>query len=281
MTSKDGTRIGYRRLGSGPGVVLLHGSNQHAGSHMSLAQALAGQFTVYLPDRRGRGMSGPYPHDYGVRTEVADLAAVLEHTGARNVFGVSASGIAVLEAARALPGAIDKVVAYEPAILTDGDKHTAWLARFDDEMARGKVASALITSMFGLDLAPFAFKIMPRFLLEAMTEKFMRAEERDSAPGAVTMRQLASTLHYEGVLLAEMEGRVERFSTVESRVLLIRAGKGLKFLHPAIDALAATLPHATVAEFAGLDHGSAADLSPANSGGKPEVVAAELARFFA
>ncbi len=60
VASTDGTRIGYLRLGRGPAVVLLHGSNESARSHTQLARALADTFTVYLPDRRGRGMSGPH-----------------------------------------------------------------------------------------------------------------------------------------------------------------------------------------------------------------------------
>ena len=60
VTSRDGTPIGYLRTGRGPAVVILHGSMESARSHTLLAQALAGDFTVYLPDRRGRGMSGPH-----------------------------------------------------------------------------------------------------------------------------------------------------------------------------------------------------------------------------
>ena len=60
VTSADGTEIGYLRLGRGPAVVVLHGSNESAASHTQLAQALASEFTVYLPDRRGRGLSGPH-----------------------------------------------------------------------------------------------------------------------------------------------------------------------------------------------------------------------------
>ncbi|HLY30190.1 MAG TPA: alpha/beta hydrolase, partial [Ktedonobacterales bacterium] len=55
VTSKDGVTIGYRQLGHGPGVVLLHGAMETAQSHMQLATAMADAFTVYLPDRRGRG----------------------------------------------------------------------------------------------------------------------------------------------------------------------------------------------------------------------------------
>jgi hypothetical protein len=85
VVSKDGTRIGYLRLGQGPAAVLLHGSNESARSHTGLAVALADAFTLYLPDRRGRGMSGPYGPDYGMRTQVEDLDAVLAESGAQLV----------------------------------------------------------------------------------------------------------------------------------------------------------------------------------------------------
>jgi pimeloyl-ACP methyl ester carboxylesterase len=90
VVSKDGTRIGYLRVGQGPTVVLLHGSNESARSHIRLALALADTFTLYLPDRRGRGMSGPHRPDHGIRTEVEDLQAVLAGSEAQKVFGVSA-----------------------------------------------------------------------------------------------------------------------------------------------------------------------------------------------
>src|SRR5258708_5303263 len=75
VPSQDGTAIGYRQLGHGPGVVLVHGAMESAQSHLQLAEALADAFTVYLPDRRGRGRSGPYGNDYGIQKEVEDLDA--------------------------------------------------------------------------------------------------------------------------------------------------------------------------------------------------------------
>src|SRR5215475_16119197 len=116
VTSRDGTPIGYLKTGRGPAVVILHGSMESARSHTLLAQALASDFTVYLPDRRGRGLSGPHRPDHSVRTEVEDLEAVLTAAGADRVFGVSAGGAAVLEAARTLPS-LKKVAVYEPAIV--------------------------------------------------------------------------------------------------------------------------------------------------------------------
>src|SRR5215467_10066128 len=82
VTSRDGTTIGYRQLGHGPGVVLLHGANESAQSHMRLAELLADAFTLYLPDRRGRGLSGLFGTDYSMQKEIEDLDALLTKTGA-------------------------------------------------------------------------------------------------------------------------------------------------------------------------------------------------------
>ncbi|HEV7708778.1 MAG TPA: alpha/beta hydrolase [Asanoa sp.] len=282
VESRDGTRIGYLKAGRGPAVVLLHGSMETARSHTLLARELADDFTVYLPDRRGRGLSGPHRADHGMDTEIDDLAAVVDESGAELVFGVSASGLVALEAARRLP-AIRKAAVYEPALVMDGTRHTAWLTRFEQEMARGDVAAAMITSMYGLELAPPVFKIMPRRLLAALTTKLMNAEDKKAAPDAVTMRKLAPTIYYDGVLLAEMAGAVDAFRDVKADVLLMGGSKGLGWLAPARDALAATLPHSRRVEFAGFDHGASSDPSPTNDGGKPEIVAQvarEMSAFF-
>ena len=280
IVSADGTRIGYLQTGHGPAVVLLHGSMQSSRSHLQMAAALADEFTVYLPDRRGRGMSGSHPADYNIQTEVEDLRAVMAAAGADMVFGVSASGLVALAAAR-IDAAIRKVAVYEPALLPAGTRHTRWLPRFDREMAAGKVSAALITSMIGLELAPPAMKVMPRWLLEALTTMVLRGEDKKAAPDTVTMRSLAPTLHYEGVLLNEMAGKLETFADLSAEVLLLGGSKGLGFLRPALDGLAETLPNSRRVEFAGLDHGGSADVSKANPKGNPELVAAELRSFFA
>ncbi|MGE5289122.1 MAG: alpha/beta fold hydrolase [Micromonosporaceae bacterium] len=282
VVSRDRTRIGYLRFGQGPAVVLLHGSMESARSHTGLALALADAFTVYLPDRRGRGMSGPYGPGYGMRTEVEDLAAVLAESGAQMVFGVSAGGLVALEAARTLP-TIRKVAVYEPALLMDAFRYTGWVDRFDQEMAQGNAAAALITSMYGLDLAPPVFKLMPRRLLEWLTSMAMKNEDKKAASDAVTMRKLAPTVRYEGILLAEVAGTIDTFRTVPADVLLLGGSKkGPAFLKPALEALAQTLPHNRRVEFPGLDHGGSSDASSTNpGGGKPEIVAREIRPFFA
>jgi pimeloyl-ACP methyl ester carboxylesterase len=138
---------GGRQLGHGPGVVLLHGAASSAHNHMQLAEALSRAFTVYVPDRRGRGLSGPYSEDYSIQKEVEDLDALLTKTGANNVFGVSSGGIICLQAALTLP-AIHKAAIFEPPFfINDESTPTTVLTRYDQEMAQGKVAAALITGM--------------------------------------------------------------------------------------------------------------------------------------
>jgi pimeloyl-ACP methyl ester carboxylesterase len=278
--SRDGTRIHYRQTGNGPGVLLLHGSMQTSRNQSQLAAALAGAFTVTVMDRRGRGESGPYGADYGIGREVEDVAAVLAATGARQLFGVSAGGLVALEAARTLPD-VDRVALYEPALLLAGNvRQVEWLPRFDAELARGRVGAAMVTSMKGLELAPPAVNLIPRRLLEALTNLALRSEDKKAGPGDVTMRMLAPTLHYEGRLLAEMRGTLDSFREVSAEVLLLGGSKGLPFIKPALDALERVLPHVTRVELPGLDHGGSSDVTPANRGAHPAAVAAHLSRFF-
>ena len=281
VTSQDGTTIGYRQIGHGPAVVLLHGSNVSGQDFTQLAEGLADAFTVYLPDRRGRGLSGPFGNDYSMQKEVEDLYALLTRAGAHKVFGVSAGGLICLQAALAIP-AIQQMALYEPALLLDGTTHTAWLKRYDQQMAQGKVAAAVVTCMKGLELGGPVMNAMPNWLLESITNKAMKSQDRSAQPDDVTMRKLAPTLHYDGLLLAEMSGQLERFRAVSAEVLLLGGSKGLPFLKPTLDALEKVLPHVVKrVEFPGLEHGGSNNPSPTNRGSKPELIAQELRQFFA
>src|SRR5689334_21639101 len=87
VTSADGTSISYKQVGRGPALIILHGSMECGASHLQHAQALADSFTVYLPDRRGRGQSVPIGPHYGLATEVQDQAALLAKSCAQRVLG--------------------------------------------------------------------------------------------------------------------------------------------------------------------------------------------------
>ena len=72
--SRGGTTIGYCQFGSGPDLILVHGGMQSSQNFTRLAIALSDAFTVYVPDRRGRGLSGPHGESYGLERECEDFA---------------------------------------------------------------------------------------------------------------------------------------------------------------------------------------------------------------
>ncbi|MBI4588176.1 MAG: alpha/beta hydrolase [Candidatus Rokubacteria bacterium] len=78
---RDGVRIHYRRMGRGPGMVLLHGFPQTGHMWRRVLPGLAERFTVVAPDLRGYGDSDRPAAGYDKRTMAADIAAVVQALG--------------------------------------------------------------------------------------------------------------------------------------------------------------------------------------------------------
>lgn len=309
VVSRDGARIAYRRVGEGPAVVLLHGGAQAAQNLMRLAQALADEFAVYVPDRRGRGRSGPPSDGYGLRVECEDVEALLTETGARFVFGLSSGALIALQAALTLP-TIERVALYEPPLSIDHSTPIGWVARYDREVAEGKLGSAMLTVVRGTETAPRVLRVVPRAVLAPLlnaaarrgsktvqlttpTRSVRRAALRfllrplrklaskDSSGNPtgggkadVPLGELVPTMHYDAQLVIESEGSLANFRDVQIDVLLLGGSKSPRYLKQSLDGLERTLPQVTRVELAGADH-----LAPDNSG-KPTVVAEQLKRFF-
>jgi pimeloyl-ACP methyl ester carboxylesterase len=276
VASRDGTQIAFRSVGDGPAIVILHGAMETAQSHLDLAAELAERARIVLPDRRGRGASGPAHPDDGIARQVEDLEAVIAATGARALIGVSAGALIALEAARTLTD-LDRVALFEPPLSIDGSIATDWLDRFDDEIAAGRPAAALVTGMLAAEMGPPWMLKLPRPVLELMTSAMLRMENRRPPANGVAWRTLAPTLHTDGRILADMDGPIARFADVRAAVLLIGGSASRTYLTRALDVLEPLLPNARRVELAGLDHGAA---NNRDQRGHPEVVAAELRPFF-
>jgi pimeloyl-ACP methyl ester carboxylesterase len=123
VTSRDGAPIGFTREGAGPPLVLVDGAFCHRGMGPSspLAALLAGSYTVFTYDRRGRGESGDNP-PYAVERELEDLQALIEEAGgSAHVWGISSGAALALEAARRGAG-ITKLALYEPPFIVDDSR---------------------------------------------------------------------------------------------------------------------------------------------------------------
>ncbi len=77
VTARDGTLVGYRQMGRGPGLLLVHGG-LNTGQHlMPFAEQLSDAFTLYISDRRGRGLS-PYSGESTIAKEWIMLGLVVK-----------------------------------------------------------------------------------------------------------------------------------------------------------------------------------------------------------
>lgn len=63
-------------MGSGSGLILLHGGIMGSQNLMKLDALLSDDFTICLPDRHDRGMGRSFGDNYGLEREVEDLDAL-------------------------------------------------------------------------------------------------------------------------------------------------------------------------------------------------------------
>ena len=118
VASRDGTSIAMFGSGSGPPLLMVHGT---AGDHTTfrvVGPRLARSNAVEAMDRRGRGASGD-TSPYSIQREFEDVAVIAEQLAAEAggpvaVFGHSYGGRCALGAAL-LTGAIGRVICYEGA----------------------------------------------------------------------------------------------------------------------------------------------------------------------
>lgn len=271
VRSADGTTIGYRRWGDGPALILLHGG-MLASQHLTrLAEALAGDFTVYAPDRRGRGLSGGHGDDYGVAREVEDVRALLAETGANRIFGLSSGGLVALRTALAVPE-LERVALYEPPLVAVGAMPLDWLPRYEREIAAGRTGAALVTVLKGMEVEPVLGRV-PRFVATPLMTIAARMG-REPSGDEVPVMALVPTQRFDIRLIQEMAGTAEEYASVPASVLLLGGARSPAYLRTALSRLAAVLPHARSVTFPRLDHSG-----PTNDG-HPLVVADALRDFF-
>lgn len=150
VPSRDGTEIGYFSTGTGPPLLLVHGS---LGDHTrwdALRPHLEPHFTVHAMDRRGRGASGDSP-DYRIEREYEDVAAVIDSIAESagtpvDVYCSSYGGLCTF-GATSMTSNIRRLALYEawPAIdpqqMAESPEQ---LKQLDDLLAKGDREAALV-----------------------------------------------------------------------------------------------------------------------------------------
>lgn len=119
VSAADGTPIAVWVRGSGPPLVLVHGSIADHTTFAGFVDVLQGHFTTYALDRRGFGDT-PDTRDYRIEQDFDDVAAVVAAAADRagspvTLFGHSYGGGCALGAS-ARGGRVGHLVVYEPGL---------------------------------------------------------------------------------------------------------------------------------------------------------------------
>lgn len=146
------------------------------------------------------------------------------------------------------------------------------MARYDQEIAAGNIAAALVTALKGLEVEPI-LGVVPRFLLTPFLSLGMWAQT-EATGDDVSLPALVPTMHFDIQIVKDMSDTLQDYSLLQTPVLLLGGAKSPDYLKMALDALGNVLPHAKRITFPGLGHDG-----PENDG-QPDLVAGELRQFF-
>lgn len=104
-------KLNFKKAGSGPPLVILHGLFGSADNWFSIARELQEDFTLYLIDQRNHGDS-PHSEEWNYQVMVEDLHELFEEEGLEKVFlmGHSMGGKTAMNFALSYPERVEKLI---------------------------------------------------------------------------------------------------------------------------------------------------------------------------
>lgn len=278
LRADDGVDLSYYTVGSGDGVIIIPGAMSSALSQYELALSLSSSYTVHLFSRRRRGLSGPYPSSVAetqpsllqppgatddkpvdlpydaqfcidvLKTDLIDLFALMRHTRATSLFGISSGALLVLAACTRNPTnvpnpPIKNAIIFDPPLILSSPLASRnilpdlpSIRHYEAEITAGDTTSALVTAMRIVQLGPGWLRMCPDFIIRFLTGLIMFAEAREKGrrgaageedDGAATMEMLAPVLRYDFALVQAMVSDARGFAEVaEGRRVLLIGGEG-------------------------------------------------------
>lgn len=241
-------------------------------AYRRLALALSSSFTVITAERRGRGMSPlAFTPDHTITRDVEDLDAIMTATGATGLFGLSSGAVIALEVTRTL-SRVQRLAVYEPPFYTGGiDRDRSH--RLNSEIEHGQLAAALVDALIAAGTAPPLIARAPRPIARALAWIVLTAQAQRLGPAA-PLRALVSSVRYDFHDVAERDGRIREYASIDRPAPLLSGTTSPAFLRSAIRDLAEVLPNAEHVELRGLGHDG-----PWNGGG-PLAASDRLHAFF-
>lgn len=250
ITSTNGARIAYWRSGSGPPLVLVHGSISDRTIWALVQPALEQRFTVYAMHRRGREGSAAGSHT--MDDEFHDVASVVDAVGEPvHLAGHSFGAVCSVEATR-LTSNVRSLVLYEPPTL--GRATGGFAGGVREFVRQGRSEEVIVT-----------------FLTQAiqLTDEQVGLIKR--SPVWPQMVGHAGNLAEELQASEDYRFDASRFADLDIPALLLVGADSPASHQGVIDALAEVLPNAQRRELPGERH--MAMLS------SPDLFVSELTRF--
>jgi pimeloyl-ACP methyl ester carboxylesterase len=307
VQSADNTSIDYweyRSRGSipskapKPGLLILHDGFDSSSTYKDMALALWTSFDVYVPDRRGRGYSGPYRPNSNLQTEINDLKALLGETGAQNILGVGSGAVIALHAALQVAATtnflIRKIAAFEPATIPGGVEEF----REQRDILEQQVDGSNVTDPRALETAMNITQtgslkqqerrsIVPRWLSKRWSDWRSKQWAEDTLQKDESRK---GTTYSLGRLLGPLKGEIRSWEEISRRfealfrlnqlnveIFLMGGSESPNHFKENIRDFRKLLARARYTQFGGMDH---LGLSNTADGGDPERVAIHLRKFF-
>jgi pimeloyl-ACP methyl ester carboxylesterase len=235
-TSADGTTIGYLRRGTGPALVITHGSVATSEQWIPATEYLAQHFTCFVHDRRARGRSGDAAA-YDLSTEVADIAAMMAVAGpGAHLLGHSYGALCTLAYAetQALDGTL---LLFEPPLAVDGPVAGAALPAYRELVTAGDLDGA------------FAFALVNFVRLPAAAVPEIR-----QTPIWDSCVPLTPTWVRELEQIDALGEDLKHYASITAPTHLIAGTATTPFLYKSAHTLLDVIPSATITDLPGLDH---------------------------
>lgn len=259
LTSKDGTRIAYTKVGHGPAIILVNGALGHRNlnGEKELSALLGKQFKVLYYDRRGRGESEE-TEPYSVQAEIDDVAALIREAGGKAfLHGTSAGAALALRAAAKLGSEkIIKLSLYEPpydAYVKNGKNSFEEVAKEIKRFVHaGKPGDAVTFFFESIGTPAEVIQGMKKSTAWDATEK------------------LGHTLVYDFEILGGGTIPFDVARSISMPAQVLNGDQSFDFMHSAADMLAKNIPNARRKTLKGQTHQASAD-----------ALATVLSEFFA
>jgi pimeloyl-ACP methyl ester carboxylesterase len=119
-------KLFFRKYGSGPPLIILHGLYGSSDNWVSLAKSISDRFTVYLPDQRNHGQS-PHNEIHDYKSMKEDLYELTQDLGLEKFFlaGHSMGGRTAMAFAMSWPEKLYGLVVGDIAPVSSDKKYSA------------------------------------------------------------------------------------------------------------------------------------------------------------